>query len=115
MSPSYGIVTGVRYITIQNDTGYNIVGTISGAALGGITGNVIDGERHVTMGGAAAGILAGQAMQRRLARSHVVELFIRPDDGRDFVIVQPVRGVSFFVGQNVKITYRRGHIVIAPR
>ena len=26
--PSYGIVTGVNYITIQNDTGYNTVGTV---------------------------------------------------------------------------------------
>lgn len=115
MSSSYGIVTGVRYITIHNDTGYNIMGTVSGAALGGIAGNVIGSQRHATMGGAAAGILVGQAIQSRLARSHVVELFIRPDDGRDFVIVQPTRGATFFVGQSVNITYRRGHIVILPR
>lgn len=47
------------------------------------------------MGVAAAGVLAGQAMQRRLARSQLVELFIRPTDGRDFVVVQPTRGMPF--------------------
>jgi outer membrane lipoprotein SlyB len=49
-------------------------------------------ERQVVIGVAAAGVLAGQAMQRWLARSQFVELFIRPTDGRDFVIVQPTRG-----------------------
>ncbi|HBK4600334.1 outer membrane lipoprotein [Klebsiella michiganensis] len=112
--PSYGIVTGVNYITIQNDTGYNTVGTVSGGALGGITGHTLTGQRQAIVGVAAAGVLAGQAIQRRLARSQLVELFIRPTDGRDFVIVQPTRGTPFFVGQKVKVAYRRGNIVILP-
>ncbi|MDV1070328.1 outer membrane lipoprotein [Klebsiella pasteurii] len=112
--PSYGIVTGVNYITLQNDTGYNTVGTVSGGALGGITGYTLTGQRQVIVGVAAAGVLAGQAVQRRLARSQLVELFIRPTDGRDFVIVQPTRGTPFFVGQKVKVAYRRGNIVIFP-
>lgn len=114
--PSYGIVTGVNYITLQNDTGYNTVGTVSGGALGGITGYTLTGQRQVIVGvaAAAAGVLAGQAVQRRLARSQLVELFIRPTDGRDFVIVQPTRGTPFFVGQKVKVAYRRGNIVIFP-
>ncbi|WP_142474117.1 hypothetical protein [Klebsiella pasteurii] len=112
--PSYGIVTGVNYITLQNDTGYNTVGTVSGGALGGITGYTLTGQRQVIVGVAAAGVLAGQAVQRRLARSQLVELFIRPTDGRDFVIVQPTRGTPFFVGQKVKVAYRRGNIVILP-
>ena len=112
--PSYGIVTGVNYITIQNDTGYNTVGTVSGGALGGITGHTLTGQRQAIVGVAAAGVLAGQAIQRRLGRSQLVELFIRPTDGRDFVIVQPTRGTPFFVGQKVKVAYRRGNIVILP-
>lgn len=112
--PSYGIVTGVNYITLQNDTGYNTVGTVSGGALGGITGYTLTGQRQVIVGVAAAGVLAGQAVQRWLARSQLVELFIRPTDGRDFVIVQPTRGTPFFVGQKVKVAYRRGNIVIFP-
>lgn len=112
--PSYGIVTGVNYITIQNDTGYNTVGTVSGGALGGITGHTLTGQRQAIVGVAAAGVLAGQVIQRRLARSQLVELFIRPTDGRDFVIVQPTRGTPFFVGQKVKVAYRRGNIVILP-
>ena len=112
--PSYGIVTGVNYITIQNDTGYNTVGTVSGGALGGITGHTLTGQRQAIVGVAAAGVLAGQAIQRRVARSQLVELFIRPTDGRDFVIVQPTRGTPFFVGQKVKVAYRRGNIVILP-
>lgn len=57
--PSYGIVTGVNYITIQNDTGYNTVGTVSGGALGGITGHTLTGQRQAIVGVAAAGVLAG--------------------------------------------------------
>lgn len=111
---SYGTVTGVRYITIQNDTGYNIMGTVAGAALGGMTGNVIGRDHNIVMAGAATGVLTGQMLQSRLNRSQFVELFIRPGDGRDFVIVQPTRGTPFFVGQNVSITYQRGHIIISP-
>jgi outer membrane lipoprotein SlyB len=82
LPPSYGIVTGVRYITIQNDTGYNTAGTITGGTPGGLFGHVMKVERQVVIGVAAAGVLAGQAMQRWLARSQFVELFIRPTDGR---------------------------------
>lgn len=114
LPPSYGIVTGVRYITIHNDTGYNTAGTITGGTLGGLFGYVMKGERQVVIGVAAAGVLAGQAMQRWLARSQFVELFIRPTDGRDFVIVQPTRGTPFYVGQNVKIVCWRGEWVIVP-
>jgi outer membrane lipoprotein SlyB len=47
MPPSYGIVTGVRYITIQNDTGYNTAGTI--------TGGTLEAFGHVMNGGASGG------------------------------------------------------------
>lgn len=80
LPPSYGIVTGVRYITIQNDTGYNTAGTITGGTPGGLFGHVMQGERQVVIGVAVAGVLAGQAMQRWLARSQFVELFIRLTD-----------------------------------
>ncbi|ELW1649234.1 hypothetical protein NTH58_004348 [Enterobacter oligotrophicus] len=112
---SYGIVTGVRYLTIHNDIDSNITGTISGAILGGMAGNIIGGEHYLIMAGTATGILAGQALQNRLTRRNIVELFIRPDDGRDFVTVQPTGRDIFFVGQDVNITYQRGTIIISAR
>lgn len=111
---SSGMVTGVRYITIQNGTRYSFAGTIGGAVFGGLVGNIVGNGHSMNIGGAAAGVVAGQALQSHLGRNHFVELFIRPDDGRDFFIVQPISGADFFVGQRVEIIYRCGNVIITP-
>lgn len=93
-----GTVTRVRNITIQNDSDNNIAGAAAGGVLGGVAGNAIgggSGRRIATAGGAVAGALTGQAIQRNRSQINGVELFIRPVNGNEFVIVQPMGETPF--------------------
>lgn len=117
MALSHGTITGVRYITIQNDTGSSAAGTVGGALIGGAAGNAIgggSGRLLATAGGTVAGAMAGQSIQRGMARHNAAELFIRPDNGQEFVTVQPAREGEFVVGQRVNITSHRGQVTISP-
>lgn len=117
MALSHGTITGVRYITIQNDTGSSAAGTVGGALIGGAAGNAIgggSGRLLATAGGTVAGAMAGQSIQRGMARQNAAELFIRPDNGQEFVTVQPAREGEFVVGQRVNITSHRGQVTISP-
>ncbi|HCM9154553.1 hypothetical protein ABKU01_01405 [Enterobacter cloacae] len=49
-----------------------------------------------------------------MARHNAAELFIRPDNGQEFVTVQPAREGEFVVGQRVNITSHRGQVTISP-
>ena len=117
MAVTQGTVTSVRNITIHNASDNNIVGAAAGGVLGGVAGNAIgggSGRRIATAGGAVAGALTGQAIQRNRAQINGVELFIRPVNGNEFVIVQPLGETPFFVGQQVNITSLRGQVTITP-
>lgn len=117
MALSHGTITGVRYITIQNDTGSSAAGTVGGALIGGAAGNAIgggSGRLLATAGGTVAGAMAGQSIQRGMARHNAAELFIRPDSGQEFATVQPAREGEFVVGQRVNITSHRGQVTISP-
>ncbi|WP_320708596.1 outer membrane lipoprotein [Enterobacter cloacae] len=117
MALSHGTITGVRYITIHNDTGSSAAGTVGGALIGGAAGNAIgggSGRLLATAGGTVAGAMAGQSIQRGMARHNAAELFIRPDNGQEFVTVQPAREGEFVVGQRVNITSHRGQVTISP-
>ncbi|HHA1292176.1 TPA: glycine zipper 2TM domain-containing protein [Enterobacter cloacae] len=117
MALSHGTITGVRYITIQNDTGSSAAGTVGGALIGGAAGNAIgggSGRLLATAGGTVAGAMAGQSILRGMARHNAAELFIRPDNGQEFVTVQPAREGEFVVGQRVNITSHRGQVTISP-
>ena len=117
MAVTQGTVTRVRNMTIQNDSDNNIAGAAAGGVLGGVAGNAIgggSGRRIATAGGAVAGALTGQAIQRNRSQINGVELFIRPVNGNEFVIVQPMGETPFFVGQQVNITSLRGQVTITP-
>ncbi|HEY4467904.1 MAG TPA: glycine zipper 2TM domain-containing protein [Klebsiella sp.] len=116
MAVTQGTITSVRNITIQNESD-NIAGAAAGGVLGGVTGSAIgggSGRRIATAGGAVAGALTGQAIQRNRAQINGVELFIRPENGNEFVIVQPIGETPFFVGQRVNIASLRGQVTITP-
>ena len=83
--------------------------------LGGAGFAAHHGVRPVdASGGAVAGALTGQAIQRNRSQINGVELFIRPVNGNEFVIVQPIGETPFFVGQQVNITSLRGQVTITP-
>ncbi|EPJ7334552.1 glycine zipper 2TM domain-containing protein [Citrobacter amalonaticus] len=117
MRLSQGTITSVREITIQDDSSSNVTGTVGGAVIGGLAGNSVgggSGRRLATASGAVAGAMTGQALQRNMARQRAFELFVKPDTGHEFAIVQPAGSRDFFVGQRVNITSQRGQVLITP-
>lgn len=90
MALAHGTITGVRQITIQNDSGSN--------------------HRLKNTGGA----VVGESIQSGMVRINSVELFIRPDNGSDFTTVQSVSEGAFVVGQRVNIISHRGQVIITP-
>jgi outer membrane lipoprotein SlyB len=103
-----GVVESVRQVTIQRpDSG---VGTLGGAALGGVAGSAVGAGRGSVVGaivGAVAGGVAGNAIENSADRRPGYELTVRLDDGELRAIVQEAD--EFFApGDRVRILSRGG-------
>ena len=97
-----GTVTAVRDVTIQSDG--STVGTVTGAALGGLAGSTVGGGRGqtaATIGGAAAGAAAGNAVSS--SSKPGVEVTVQLDAGRTVAVVQPGSSNEFRVGDRVNV------------
>ncbi len=98
-----GVVNGVRYVQIAGqDTG---VGTVGGAALGGIAGSQIGhggGSVAGAIGGAIIGGVIGNAVERDTTRRNGVEVTVQLDSGRLLAIVQEA-GEEFRPGDRVRV------------
>lgn len=115
MSLSQGTIVSVREITIQDDSSSHVAGAVGGAVIGGLAGNTVgggSGRRLATASGAVAGAMTGQALQRNMSRQRAFELFVQPETGHAFAIVQHAGDRDFFVGQRVNIISQRGHVLI---
>jgi len=99
-----GVIEAVRGVALQApDTG---VGTVGGAALGGLAGSAVGagaGNAAAIIGGAILGGIAGTAIERDANRRYGVELTVHTDSGRMVVIVQPDAGEAFRVGDRVRV------------
>ena len=88
-SVELGIVEGLRPVRIEGpNTG---VGTVGGAALGGIAGAQIgqgSGSVAGAIGGAILGGVLGNAIERDASKREGVEVTVRLDSGRTIAIVQ---------------------------
>jgi outer membrane lipoprotein SlyB len=84
-----GIVESLRPVQIQpGDSG---VGTVGGAALGGLAGSTIGhnaGSVAAAIGGAILGGVVGTAIERDANRREGVEVTVHLDSGRMISIVQ---------------------------
>jgi outer membrane lipoprotein SlyB len=100
---AYGIVESVRPVRLAEDR--PIVGTIAGAAIGGLLGNSIghgNGRAAATVIGAVGGGIAGNAIERNVSGEDGQEIVIRLDSGSTIAVVQPgIRG--FEPGQRVRV------------
>lgn len=100
---AYGTVESVRPVRIAEDR--PIVGTVAGAALGGLLGNQIGhggGRAAATVIGAVGGGIAGNAIERNVSGQDGQEIAVRLDNGSTIAIVQP--GVQGFeAGQRVRV------------
>lgn len=100
---AYGTVESVRTVRITEDK--PIIGTVTGAALGGLLGNSIGhggGRAAATVIGAVGGGIAGNAVERHVTAQDGQEVVVRLDSGTTIAVVQPGMQ-SFSVGERVRV------------
>lgn len=102
---SYGTVTNIRPVTIQDDSSNLPVGAVAGAVLGGVLGHSVGGgtgKKLATVGGVVAGGLAGNAIQNQTGKTKGMEVEIRLDNGQTIAVVQKM-DQTFQVGSRVRL------------
>ena len=98
-----GYVESVRNVTIEGTR--SGVGTVSGAALGGLAGSNVGGGRGRiagAIGGAVLGGVAGTAIEEGVTRQAGLEIMVRLDNGR-MVSVTQAADESFYPGDRVRL------------
>ena len=102
---SYGTVTNIRQVTIQDDSSNMPIGAVAGAVVGGILGHSVGGgtgKQLATVGGVVAGGLAGNAIQNQTGKTTGVEVEIRLDNGQTIAVVQKM-DPNFQIGSRVRL------------
>jgi outer membrane lipoprotein SlyB len=100
---AYGTVESVRRVRLSEDE--PIVGTLAGAAIGGLLGNSIGhggGRAAATVIGAVGGGLAGNAIERNVTAQEGEEIVVRLDSGTTIAVVQG-DSQGFEAGQRVRV------------
>lgn len=103
-----GVVEAVRPVAIEG--GDSKVGTLAGAAIGGIAGSNVGGGSGHAVGaivGAVAGGLAGSAIEGATTRKNGVEITIRLDTGTLIAVTQEADEL-FAVGERVRVLSGQG-------
>ena len=86
---SYGTVTNIRQVNIQDDSSNMPIGAVAGAVVGGLLGHTVGGgtgKKLATVGGVVAGGLAGNAIQNQTGKTTGMEVEIRLDNGQTIVV-----------------------------
>ena len=102
---SYGTVTNIRQVTIQDDSSNMPIGAVAGAVVGGILGHSVGGgtgKQLATVGGVVAGGLAGNAIQNQTGKTTGMEVEIRLDNGQTIAVVQKM-DPNFQIGSRVRL------------
>ncbi|WP_257275978.1 MULTISPECIES: glycine zipper 2TM domain-containing protein [unclassified Endozoicomonas] len=101
----FGTVAESRLVKLEGTQGE--VGTVAGAAVGGIAASSIGGQREsaiAAVAGAVAGGVLGNMAEKKITSKQGVELTVRLDDGSYVSVVQQVDpAVNFAAGDKVKI------------
>lgn len=98
-----GYVESVREVLIEGTK--SGVGTVGGAALGGLAGSKIGGGRGRiagAVGGAIVGGVAGSAIEESVTRQPGLEITVRLDSGR-MVSVTQAADEPFYRGDRVRL------------
>lgn len=99
-----GTIESLRPVQIEGTK--TPIGTLAGAAVGGIAGSSIGGGRSkaiTSILGGVAGGAAGSAVEEGITRTQGVEIVVREDDGGTRAYVQAVDSQQFRVGDRVRI------------
>lgn len=104
-SVTYGQIVSMRGVNVQG--GQTGVGTLGGAALGGVAGSFIGGGGRMNalgaIGGAIVGGIAGTAVENSASSGNAVEFIIREDSGNTIAVVQ-TNEENFRPGDRVILT-----------
>ena len=98
-----GVVESLRNVLI--DKGQSGVGTLGGAALGGLAGSTIgrgNGSVAGTIGGVIAGGLIGQNIEQNMNNRPGLEITVKLDNGNFTAITQDA-DEQFHVGDRVRL------------
>ncbi|MEO6927650.1 MAG: glycine zipper 2TM domain-containing protein [Casimicrobiaceae bacterium] len=100
-----GVIESVRYVQLSaRDTG---VGTIGGAAIGGIAGSTLGGGGRANAAGAIAGAIiggvVGNAVENNANQRNGIEVTVRLDSGQMIAVPQENAGENFRPGDRVRV------------
>jgi outer membrane lipoprotein SlyB len=105
MQITFATVESVRQVQIEGTKSH--VGTITGAALGGIAGSGVSGNSRGSAAGAVLGSvlggIAGNAVEEAVTRKQGVEITLRLDNGEYRAVVQGDNGENFQPGERVRL------------
>jgi outer membrane lipoprotein SlyB len=114
---SYGEILAMRPVQVQAaSTG---VGTLGGAAIGGVAGSFIGGNSArgnilAAVGGAIVGGVAGTAIENQAGRGNAVEFIIQEDGAPQPISVVQTNEENFQPGERIVLTRgartRIGHV-----
>lgn len=111
---SYGTIEAATPAKIQNkQTG---IGSLGGGAIGGVAGSSIGHGHGSTVGavvGAVGGMIVGNMIEQQAALKQALELTIRRDDGREFVVVQKY-DERLKAGTRIKIVGSGSSVNVTP-
>jgi outer membrane lipoprotein SlyB len=104
-SVSYGVIVSMRNVAVQGQS--SGVGTLGGAAAGGVAGSFIGGGVRSNIigaiGGAIIGGLAGTAIEGAASSGNAVEFIIQEDNGQTIAVIQ-TNEEAFRPGERVVLT-----------
>lgn len=105
MPVQFGTIQSIRQVEIR--PGQTRVGTVTGAALGGIGGSQIGSNTAGHLAGGVAGAVVGGAIGSALqgsSRNRGIEFVIELDAGETIAIVQPGNPRDYRVGDRIRVT-----------
>ena len=104
ISVRMGVVESVRPVKLEGTK--SPVGTLGGAAVGGIAGSTIGQGKGAAIGavlGAVAGGLAGSAAEEGITRKQGIEVTVKMDNGEMLAVVQEDGGEKFMPGERIRL------------
>lgn len=116
----YGTIIKTEPVTLNASDGTNLIGTIAGAAIGGLLGSKVGGGTGADIAAIGGGLLGGYAGSKaasELGKSNGVNLTIKLDStGETISIVQAVNpDMLFQIGQQVQVNVDGQTARVVPR
>lgn len=115
MTVKPGTVTNVRAVTIKPDR--SIIGTATGAVLGGLAGSELGGgdkaQTAGAIGGAVLGGIAGNELGKATGTKQGLAVTVQFDDGNVKAFIQPA-DTNFQPGQRVNVEFREDGAYVVP-